>query len=90
MTSVSLQPVPSLYVLILSMPLPFTTSFLPAVGIIYIFTVGIILLTGIRAPSAGPLTLATEKSKLYFDISICFKIKNPPPVELCWQIKRNP
>jgi hypothetical protein len=21
---------------------------------------------------------------------ICFKIKNPPPVELCWQKKRNP
>jgi hypothetical protein len=21
---------------------------------------------------------------------ICFKIKNPPPVELCWQTKRNP
>jgi hypothetical protein len=21
---------------------------------------------------------------------ICFKIKNPPPVELCWQKQRNP
>jgi hypothetical protein len=24
------------------------------------------------------------------NISNCFEIKNPPPVELCWQKKRNP
>jgi hypothetical protein len=33
-------------------PLPFTSFSPEAMGIIYIFTVGIILLTGIRAPSS--------------------------------------
>jgi ABC-type uncharacterized transport system permease subunit len=31
------------------------------------------------------MEIQVEKVKI-----ICFKIKNPPPVELCWQTKRNP
>jgi hypothetical protein len=49
------------------------------------------------APRPAPLltnralTCKMTVSSLVIQITIiCFKIKNPPPVELCWQKKRNP
>jgi hypothetical protein len=44
------------------------------------------------APKCGQEKTKTDLFPDFLEKSpiICFKIKNPPPVELCWQKKTNP
>jgi hypothetical protein len=42
-------------------------------------------------PTENQIFMACLDAHLYeIEYIICFKIKNPPLVELCWQKKRNP